>query len=724
MSEDQMSDLNRRTFLKATGLAGLFLLFTSKLSARTTEKSVTTPPAFHGAKPPEDFNAYLHIAPDGRVTCYTGKIEMGQGIQTSLQQMLAEEMDVQLDSVDIVMGDTALCPYDMGTFGSMTTRFFGPPLRKAGAEARQVLLEMASEKLQIPIKKLNVENGIIFNMENPNQRISYGELTQGKRIERTAKGDVQTKSPENFKIMGQGTARKDGTEKVTGAAQYAADIFFPGMLYAKILRPSTYGGKLLQLDLSEAERSNGVTIVREGDFVAILHERPDGAEAAFKKITAQFSPSTSTSDENSIFEHLLKNAPPAKVIFEKGNVKKGAAHSKTTESNSYYNDYVAHAAIETHSAMVKIENKKAVVYASTQTPFVAQEQVAKELGFAKDDVHVVPVYLGGGFGGKSNYLQIVEAARCARLSGKPVQVSWTRQEEFLNDTFRPASVVKIKAGLDSRKRISLWDYEVFYAGERGADIFYEIPNFRVQSSGSISYGAPSDEKTPHPFAVGPWRGPGNNSNTHARESQMDVLAEKAKVDPVEFRLDHLAQKKERVVLADAAKRFGWVNHIGSSGKGIGVACAMDAGTFVTMMAEVAVDRMTGHITVKRVVCVQNMGLVVNPRGVRAQMEGSIIMGLGYALEEHVHFKNGQISDTNFSTYKIPRFSWIPRIDTHTIENQSADPQGGGEPSIVAMGAVIANAVYDAIGVRLYRLPMTPDRVLEAIKNKLKPRDSW
>jgi isoquinoline 1-oxidoreductase len=395
-----------------------------------------------------------------------------------------------------------------------------------------------------------------------------------------------------------------------------------------------------------------------------------------------------------------------------GDIEKGTRASKTTIAQAYYNDYVAHAPIEPHAAIVKIENGEATVWASTQTPFMTRDQVAGELGLDKERVRVMPVFVGGGFGGKSTGLQAIEAARCARLCGEPVLVAWTREEEFALDAFRPAAVVKIDSGIDGGGKITFWDYHVYFAGDRGAEFFYDGTDVRVQSHGSVRE-AGGHHASAHPFSVGPWRAPGNNTNTFARESQMDMLAEKAKTDPVEFRLRHLSDEKRRDVLKTAADKFGWK---AGKGRGQGVACGADAGAFVAMMAEVEVERGTGNVRVKRVVCAQDMGMVVNPRGATAQMEGAITMGLGYALREMVHFKNGKISDTNFGSYGLPRFSWLPEIETYIIENKNADAQGGGEPPIVTVGASIANAVYDAIGARLYRLPMTPERVLSAIKD--------
>jgi nicotinate dehydrogenase subunit B len=363
---------------------------------------------------------------------------------------------------------------------------------------------------------------------------------------------------------------------------------------------------------------------------------------------------------------------------------------------TYFDGYKAHAPIEPHAAVANIEGKKVTVWASTQTPFRAKEAVAEALGISEKNVRIIPPFLGGGFGGKSTNLQIIEAARLAKITGKPVQVAWTRAEEFFFDSFRPAAVVKIKSGINKEGKISFWDYGVYYAGERGAVEFYNIPNTKTTVYGSGWGGEPGV----HPFATGPWRAPGNNTNTFARESQIDIMAAKAGIDPLEFRLKNLSDEKMRTVLKAVADKFGWKPAKSPSGRGFGIACAIDAGTYVAAIAEVEVNKNSGEVKVKRVVCAQDMGLAINPEGAKIQMEGSITMGLGYALKEDIHFKGGEIFDLNFDTYDIPRFSWLPKIETEILDNKNADPQGGGEPAIVIMGAVVANAIYDAIGARV------------------------
>ncbi len=697
------SPINRREFLKLTA-GGIIVLFTlGDTSVLAQQRSSRGRPAT-----PSDFNAYLRIGEDGRVTCFTGKIEMGQGIITSLAQMLAEELDVSLETVDMVMGDTNLCPWDRGTFGSMTTRFFGPPLRAAGAEARGVLMELAAEYLEVPKDRLIAKNGVISDKSKLQTQVTYAQLAKGKKITRRLENKAPLKKPSEFAVIGKPVKRTDTLEKVTGKAQYAGDVQLPGMLYARILRPPAHGATLKKVDTASAKKIEGVQVVQDGDLIAVLHKYPDVAERALSQIKADYDVPLAKVDDKTIFQHLLNTAPKSSTAAEGGNLKNGESQSSITAEETYLNSYVAHAPIEPHTAVAKIEGNKITIWASTQSPFGLQSAVTNTLGLSSENVHVLTPFVGGGFGGKNYNQQGIEAARLAKLTGKPIQVAWSREEEFIYDPFRPAAVVKIKSGVTESGKLALWDYHVYFAGSRGAQQFYEIPHHRTAVHGSGWRGIPGT----HPFRTGPWRAPANNTNTFARESHIDTMAEKAGIDPLEFRLKNLTDQKMVGVLKAAAKKFGWTPSKAPSGRGYGIACGIDSGTYVVTMAEVEVNKKTGHVQVKRVICAQDMGLVINPAGAKLQMEGCIIMGLGYALTEEIHFKGGKILDLNFDTYKIPRFPWLPKIETVLIDDKDSPAQGGGEPAIVTMGGVIANAIYDAIGVRLLQLPMTPERIKE------------
>jgi nicotinate dehydrogenase subunit B len=700
--------IDRREFLKLTSTGLLVMFAVEPLFGRTAAELLQ---GGRGGGAPADMNAYLHIGADGRVTCLVGKVELGQGAMTSLPQLAAEELDVPLTSVDIVMGDTDLCPTDSGTYGSLSIRQFGPVLRAAAAEAKAVLLQMAAERLQVPVTDLAVEAGTVVHKTDRTKRVTYGQLTEGKRIERRIEGRPTLEAVSAFTIVGKSTTRRDGLEKVTGRAKYAGDVVPPGALHARVLRPPAHGATLVTVDTSAAERVAGVRVVRDRDLVAVLHEHRDEADKALRLIKATFTASPSTLTDETIFDHLVKTAPAGDTAAQGGNLAAGEKLASQVFEETYRKGYVAHAAMETHSAVAAVENGKVTVWAGTQTPFPLKSQIASALGLPADKVRVITPYVGGGFGGKSASQQGVEAARLAVAAGKPVRVVWSREEEFFFDTFDPAVVLTIRSGLDAAKKIVFWDYVVIGAGSRGAAHFYDIPHHRTLVRGGWN-GNPAGM---HPFGVGPWRAPGANANAFGRESHIDVMAAKAGVDPVEFRLNNLADARMRRVLQAAAKAFGWTPRPGPSGRGVGVACGSDAGTYCANMAEVKVDKATGRIQVVRLLAAQDMGVVVNPEGATQQMEGCLTMGLGYSLAEEVHFKNGKVLDTNFDTYQLPRFSWLPKIETVILESPDLAAQGGGEPAIVPVGAVLANAVFDAVGARVRQLPMTPARVLAAMK---------
>jgi isoquinoline 1-oxidoreductase len=692
--------------------AGLVVWVVLGETARA-EVSEAAHPVTARPKAPDTFNAYLHIDRDGHVTCYSGKVEMGQGVSTSLPQMLAEDLEVSVDDISMVMGDTDLVPFDEGTWGSMTTRFFGPALRKAAAEARSVLLDMASERLGVPVAQLTVHLGVVANSKDPGQRVTYGQLTEGKRIERSVTVAPSLKAQGQFQVIGKPLSRRDSLEKVTGRALYAGDHRVPGMLYARILRLPAHGAKVKRVDPKEAQAIPGVIFVQLPQLVAVLHELPDIAEDAIGKLHAEFEPSPSTLDDRSIYAHLQQAKLEARVVAEEGDLQVGRGLAVKRLNSTYLGSYVAHAAMETHTALARVVGNKATVWASTQNPFGAREEIAQALGLTIANVRVITPYLGGGFGGKSFNLQAVEASLLSQATGRPVQVMWSREEEFFNDTFRPASVVNIESGLDSAGRIAFWDYEVRFAGDRASEHLYDIAHHRTRAVGGFQ-GPPGI----HPFAVGAWRAPGSSNNAFARESHVDQLASLAGVDPIEFRLRQLKDPRLARVIKAAADHWGWEPAKGPTGKGVGFACGMDAGSYVAAIAEVGVN--LGKVEVKRVVLVQEMGMVINPAGAKIQIEGGITMGLGYALSEEIHFKDGVIHDVNFDRYRLPTFSMVPRIEAVILDAGDGPPQGGGEPAIILVGAVLANAFHDATGVRLLELPMSPDRVKSALAKREKP----
>lgn len=691
--------LDRRSFCKLLG-GGIVVL-------------ITSPPLDLFAQRrgyPEDLNAYLRIDENGHVTVFSGKIEMGQGVLTSQAQMAAEELGVSLDSVTMILGDTDQCPWDAGTWGSLTTRMFGPALRAAAAEARAVLLRLASARLGVAADRLRVEDGVVSVAADPSRKVTYGELAKGERITRLVDGKAILRSVRDFTVMGKSPKRLDAADKVTGRALYTGDIRRPGMLYARILRPPAHGATARSIDLSKARAMRGVTVVQEDDLVAVLAADPETAQEALGLVSAEWNLPEAPFDTESVGDYFLKNAPEGELQQSNGDVAAARAAAARVFESTYRTPYKAHASIEPHAAVAELADGKVTVWASTQSPFGIRERLMETFGVDEKHVRIITPFLGGGFGGKSASGQAVEAARLAKMTGKPVMVARSRAEEFFLDTFDPAAVVKIASAVDAAGKITLWDYGVWAAGDRAAELFYDVPNMELRTYA----GNGMESSKLHLFATGPWRAPGAGTNVFARESQIDLMAAQVRIDPFDFRLRNISEPRARRTLQAAADAFGWKPAPAPSGQGRGLAIGFDSGTYVAIAALVTVDRTTGAIRVERVVCAQDMGIVVNPDGAKMQMEGCVSMGLGYVFSEELVFQGGAIADANFGTYRLPRFSWIPKIETVLVENDELTSQGGGEPAIVPLGAAIANAVFDAAGARVYRLPMTPERVLAAL----------
>ncbi len=688
--------LDRREFMKVLG-PGIYILFSAG------DFIFAQQPGARGY--PEDFNAYLRIGGDGRVTCFSGKIEMGQGIIASLAQMLAEELEVPYESVSMVMGDTKLCPWDAGTNGSRSIKYFGPALRAAGAEAREVLIQLAAERLKIPRERLAAKDAVVFDRSSPGTKVGYGLLAKGKTIERHLDQKPSLKPPSAFTVCGKSLPRADFEDKVKGKAQFAGDIRLPGMLYGKVLRPPAHGARLKEVRADAVKEIRDARVLKEGDFIGVVHPLPDMAEKALALLKPVYEIPEAAVDNDSIYGQLLSAEARDNVIEQKGDLEEGVRAAAIRFEESYFTPYVAHAATETHSAVADAREDNATVWVGTQRPFGANEEIARAIGLAPDRVRVITPFVGGGFGGKSQVGQAVQAARLSKMAGCPVQVVWTREEEFFYDAFQPAAVVKIASGLNTSNRITFWDYHVLFAGERSSQNIYDVPNVKTVSRGS-SFGGGG----PHPFGTGAWRGPGSNTNIFARESHIDIMAAKAGVDPLEFRLRNLADKRMIRVVEAAAGKFGWKPGKTPGGRGQGMACLDYLGTYVAAMAQISVDRSSGRIRVERIVHAQDMGPVINPAGARIQIEGAITMGLGYCLSEEIHFKGGAIESLDFGSYQIPRLSWVPAIESVLIDNAEIAPSGCGEPPIVGMGAMIANALFDATGIRMNQLPLAPQKV--------------
>jgi isoquinoline 1-oxidoreductase len=549
-----------------------------------------------------------------------------------------------------------------------------------------------------------VKNGLIHASSNPAYKVGYGDLVQGKQIDRQI-SHVDIKSISEHHISGRSVRRTDARQKVTGEAKFAGDIMLPEMLYAKVLRPPAHDASLNSVDVSQAWKYPGALVIQEEDLIAVLHEQAEQAEKALATVSANWELAEPKVDNRTLFEYLKQAAPDGRVYVENGQLSQGILAASQTVKSEFYNHYVAHAPLEPYAVVADVEGDKASVYASTQAPFRVRQTAAEALGTKEENVHVRTPFVGGGFGGKKSGQQISEAVKLSKLSGHPVQLMWTRKEEFFYDAFRPAALVQLESGLNAQGQITFWDCDLLFTGSRSSEPIYHIPHFQVKTRSSRGV---------HPFRTGAWRGPGSNTNVFAMESHTDLLAQAAGMDPMQFRLNNLRDERMIRVLRKAAEKFGQDFSTGPSGKGYGIACTNYLNTYVATIAQVSVNGTTGSVKVERVVCAQDMGEIINPRGAKLQIEGGITMGLSAALSEEIEFLGGRIQTENFNTYQITRFSDAPSVEVVLVDNPDIPPQGCGEPAITTIGAALANAIFDAAGARVFTLPMTPERILNAM----------
>ncbi len=657
--------MNRKEFFRLLG-GGIFI-FVHPWNSSGRDTPTHPAPA---PKVPTDFNAFLHINENGKVTGFTGKIDMGQGNRVPIMQLLADELCVEFENVDLVMGDTALCPWDSGTSGSTSIRKFGLAMRKAAAEAREVLVQLASEEMGIPPEKLETVKGTVREIKNPRKLIRYEEISKGKQIERHITDEPVLLDHKKFNTIGISLPRLGLVNKVTGKALFTGDLKIPGMVHARILRPPSHNAKLVHADTSAAEEISGVQIIQEGDLVAILHENRDTADVAITKVKAEYSFSEEEVNEQTIFDWMHHAKAERIPLSSKGTLAEGMRKSKETFQHEYHNSYVAHAPIETHTALANPEGDKMTVWASTQSPFYLQADIAKVVDYPIENIRVIVPFVGGAFGGKNYNQQALEAALLAKLSGKPVMLAWTREEEFFLDKFRPAGLVTINSGIDDQGKITFWDFNTYFNYPRGTEVLYDVPDFEVSY-----YNVEKGQSPKQPLAVGSWRAPGCNTHTHAIESQIDIMASKAGMDPLEFRLKNMKDQKMINVLTAVAEKFGYEPARTPGGRGIGMACAIDVNTWAAVMVQLSVDEQSGEINVERVVCAMDAGLVVNPLGTVLQIESCAIMGISYALFEEISFEGGKIFTQNFDSYKITPFSSIPKIESVLLDKKGSAFRG-------------------------------------------------
>lgn len=640
--------------------------------------------------------AWIHVGEDGTVTAFTGKADVGQDNRTALALIVGAELGLPPTSVRVVMGDTDVCPWDMGTFGSRSIPDAGPTLAATAAGTRAHLLRLAAERLEVDAADLSVA-GCRIGVRGTDRSVGFGELVEGLRRVETVGGPA----PKRFGQAGGAAGKLQAEETVTGRRRFPTDVSRPGMLHGLVLRPPAYGATLRSLDLSAAAALPGATTVEEDGFVGVAAPDPDLALRAVEAIKAEWN-LTEQPGEEDLEEHLRSHPVEAEGwaaahLEETGDVDRALEEAEVRLDATYTAAYIQHVPLETRVAVAEWEGRRLTVWTGTQRPFGVREQVARELGVPEHDVRVIVPTTGTGFGGKHSGEAAVAASRLARAAGAPVKVRWSRQEELTWAYFRPAAVIDVSAGVSRDGHLTAWGFTNINSGAAGIDLPYDVEHTRIRYQPAES-----------PLPQGSYRGLAATANAFARESHVDELAHAIGMDPVEMRLRNLSDKRLAEVLRTAVDRAGWEGRASlGDGRGLGVALGFEKDGRVATTAEVQAGS-DGSIAVTRIVTAFDCGAVIDPDNLRNQVEGATIMGLGGALFEAMRFREGRILNPSLNSYRVPRFADVPEIDVVLIDRKGQPSAGAGETPIIAVAPAIANAIFAATGRRIRSMPLAPD----------------
>ena len=690
---------------------------------------------------------WVRIGGDGTVTVLTGKVEIGQGIVSAMAQIAADELDVSYERVRMIAVDTTLSPDEGSTSGSRSVEEGGTALRYACAEVRDLLLQAACRKLDVSLERVSVDDGTV-RVRDGAASVTYWDLAAEIDLTREATGEVQPKSAAELKLVGTSLPRLDIAAKLTGAA-YVHDIELPGMLHGRIARPPSYRAQLLEVDLERARSIRGVrAVVRRGSFLGVVAEREEQAIKAMRAVAAaaSWSEVADLPDVDAMPEFLRAQAADDEPLSEKSG---DCAAAVKTLSATYTRPYLAHASIAPSCAIAKWSGGKLEVWTHSQACFPLRDELAKILKMLPMDIVVRHAEGAGCYGHNGADDVVLDAVLLAREAGDaPVRVQWMREDEFGWEPFGPAMVVAVQAALDAAGRVVEWREDVrgnrhiarpgrhpspgllaaWHLGEghepppaidmplaagggsqRNAVPLYEFPNQRVTNHAVHAT----------PVRTSTLRALGAYANVFAIESFMDELAEAAGVDPVEFRLRHLGDVRARAVIEAAAAQAGWGSRAserattGDVSRGMGIAFARykNAGDYVAVVAQVEVAQA---VRVRRVVTAIDCGRIVNPDGIRNQAEGGVIQATSWTLKEQVRFDRTRITTRNWDDYPILTFGEAPDVETVLIDRPDEPSLGVGEGMAGPTAAAIANAVFDALGVRVRDLPITPERIVAAM----------
>ena len=727
--------LSRRRLLQGTG--ALVVTFSLPVILRAQS------PAPSRAR--DQLDTWLAIGQDGRVTLSTGKVELGTGVETALSQIVAEELDVAVARVTVVQGDTALTPDQGPTVGSKTIQLGGPPIREAAAEARQTLLTLAAARLGVSVDMLAVADGVVSGGA---RRVTYAELVGGQRWNRAITKSAPPKRVAEYSVVGRPIARVDIPAKVAGSYVYVQNVRVPSMLHGRVVRTRAVGATVDSVDEDSVRAVPGlVKVVQRGNFVGVVAEREEQAVRAARELKVAWRSSDSLPDLAALYDVIRRTSASEKVLTSLGDVQAGLAGAATSLSASYQTPWQMHASIGPSCAVADVRPGAATVWSGTQHSFGLRAALGKLLGLPPADVRVVWVEASGCYGHNGADDVAGDAALLSQAVGKPVRVQWSRQDEHGWEPKGPAMVIDVRGGLDAAGRVTAWDYTVttpthstrpqgeagnllagreigmspragLIGGDRNAKHTYVFPTDRVV----VRWQATS------PLRPSALRGLGASQNSFANESFIDELAATAGADPVDFRLRHLSDARARAVIERVAALARWDRRPSPKasaarsggdaaiGRGIAYAQYETETAYAASVVEVEVSRRTGEVRVRRVWVAHDCGLIVNPDGVRNQIEGATIQTISRAIKEAVAFDRAGVTSLDWTSYPILTFPEVPEsIEIELIDRPDQPSVGAGEPAVCPIPGAVANAIFDATGARLRTMPFTPERVLAALR---------
>jgi nicotinate dehydrogenase subunit B len=765
--------LSRRDLLKAGALVIGFNLFEPLSRVLGQGLQGGTPLSNAGGLPADQLDSWLAIAPDGTVSVFTSKVDLGTGTGTALGQIVAEELDVPISKITMEIGDTTKSVDQGRTSASRTLERAGPQMQQAAAAARRELLKRASAQLGVPPAELTSADGVVSVAGNPARNVSYAALVGGARFNTKIEAsgeqwdlkvapDVKPKDPKEYKVVGTSVRRFDLPSKFTATFVYAHEVRVPGMLHGRVVRPPVVNSRPVSVDESSIRNIAGVVrIVQKGNFVGVVAQTEWAAIRAARalKVTWSAPPAQLPAGPDGIYGYLQNTKPVAERVGTNiGDVSTAFAQASKTFAATYRWPFQMHGMIGPSCAVADVQGNKATIWSGSQAPFITRNGIARLLGIAERDVHFIYCEGSGCYGRLEPDDAPEDAALMSQAVGRPVRVQWMREDEHGWEPKGPPQLITIRSGMNAQGNVTTWDYVEHtipwtdarltpMLASRQTGIKPDENGVALGGGDASPYVFPNRKVTaatlpwimsPNPLRTANLRAPYSQARCLAAELQMDEMAAAAGVDSVEFRLRHLTgSNNERVaaVLRAVAKQAGWqprssgsrgadltrsaAGQRSASGRNVaagrGVAISGLAGTVVAQVADVDVNRADGRVTVKKVTVAHDCGIIVNPDGLRNQIEGNIIQGCSRALMEEVSFDAAGVKNLNWNTYPIIRFHDVPEVDITLINRPELPPMGAGEASTTAVAAAIANAIFDAVGVRLRQVPFTPDRVRSEVQ---------